>query len=719
MLLVETVMTNSKIVKCGDEVILFGVPPEVVKPIQAKNMSNPTMVLIPDRIILDNNFQNSVEFVFYYYVFISNQFFNNKKKLKILGEKHHLRNNKKLLKLCLYGLDREEYKKLGLSEKLINSFIKERDYFSLKNDKKEIMEIEDLIHNYQFDLGGVIRINNDIVIKHLDVNIYKVIYKDENIIVDLNDPEKQTAPYRILEKNLNILDKFSITALGGSSGFSPTKSSAAFILCYNANYILIDAIPYLDDHFFSFGISKGQISCIFLSHIHDDHCNLVPFIFSWKKVSIITTEEIFWMAMYKIALLLDVTISQVCVYFKFIPVTVGYVLDYYGLHIRPHYAIHSIPTIGARFYTYHNKKEYSITLTADNSNLEETKKMLDKGIISKNRYKTIKNIYSERGDLLFSDAGGGAIHGSPTDVLKSKAKRVIFYNLDYLSTFFTRKFSIVSTGNNYSLIKGSKQSYITNIIYYLSYIIGKFNVHWLSSFLGNLEIVEYNKNDVIITQGDRTDGFVYLILSGYCEVSIYDNNKLKIIAVKEAGDIFGEMALFENEKKRNASIIAYSNVILSKLDGNIFRSFVYKENKLFSFSKYWGILSILCELRFFKDFSNRILQAIARESSVISYENPQEEVLSNIGILIVIDGKVSKYDKKGHFRTLLEKGNFFISKKIGSKNKIKLDIDKYLLAIVVNSKSLKRISDKYPELLFILKNRHKCHILINKDKFSY
>jgi F420-non-reducing hydrogenase small subunit len=64
----------------------------------------------------------------------------------------------------------------------------------------------------------------------------------------------------------------------------------------------------------------------------------------------------------------------------------------------------------------------------------------------------------------------------------------------------------------------------------------------------------YHKGDVIFRQGDVGDQ-MYIIQSGAVKVSQVDGERETVIAVREKGDFFGEMALFEDER-RSATVTA-------------------------------------------------------------------------------------------------------------------------------------------------------------------
>lgn len=69
------------------------------------------------------------------------------------------------------------------------------------------------------------------------------------------------------------------------------------------------------------------------------------------------------------------------------------------------------------------------------------------------------------------------------------------------------------------------------------------------------------KGDTIIEIDSVPDGIYYLD-SGTAEAF---NNQNELLATMEAGTIFGEMAYFGKEKKRTATVVAKTDVVLRKI----------------------------------------------------------------------------------------------------------------------------------------------------------
>ncbi len=84
----------------------------------------------------------------------------------------------------------------------------------------------------------------------------------------------------------------------------------------------------------------------------------------------------------------------------------------------------------------------------------------------------------------------------------------------------------------------------------------------------------YPKNAIIINEGDLSDS-LYVIVSGKVKVYLADEEgKELILAIKGAGQYFGEMVL--DDKARSASVMALEPSQCAVLSGADFKAFVLK-----------------------------------------------------------------------------------------------------------------------------------------------
>ena len=117
----------------------------------------------------------------------------------------------------------------------------------------------------------------------------------------------------------------------------------------------------------------------------------------------------------------------------------------------------------------------------------------------------------------------------------------------------------------------------------------------LSEVLRVTQWYEYEAASTIITEGEMDDSF-YIIIAG--EVIVKKHGKR--LAILKRGDCFGEMA-YIGKIKRTATIEAFDNTILMKINSTVVDQ-----------------MSMGTQLRFYKVFSNTLIQRLAVTSEQIA-----------------------------------------------------------------------------------------------------
>lgn len=217
--------------------------------------------------------------------------------------------------------------------------------------------------------------------------------------------------------------------------------------------------------------------------------------------------------------------------------------------------------------------------------------------------------------MMFADGGAGAIHGDPADALESKAERVVFVHVEDLPAEFSNTFSLASSGKRYTVFEGDKSIYTSQVNHYLSSWLGKpFPNRWMRSLLAQEEIRRYNADDVIVVQGAESRGFVYLILTGYCDVVQHDGTESRTIARLQAGDLIGEMAIVTGAGNRNASVVASSPVTIGVFSEDTFVAFIENEGFKPDLLRRWELRPTLRPLPQFSGMSSNSLEIIGRHA---------------------------------------------------------------------------------------------------------
>jgi CRP-like cAMP-binding protein len=91
--------------------------------------------------------------------------------------------------------------------------------------------------------------------------------------------------------------------------------------------------------------------------------------------------------------------------------------------------------------------------------------------------------------------------------------------------------------------------------------LASFNEEQLDEVLNSSSLLQCEPGDVIIKEGS-IDSRIYILLSGELEVRVGDK---RVAAISRAGEVFGELALV-NQDKRLASVIASTRAVCLAVD---------------------------------------------------------------------------------------------------------------------------------------------------------
>ncbi|TNF87573.1 MAG: cyclic nucleotide-binding domain-containing protein [Gammaproteobacteria bacterium] len=628
---------GSRIVMDEAEVVLFGQPPEVLKGLLREGVSRFDTLVLTDIREKNNALLNNLEFPLYFFLFFSKGL-AEKRKINLVGDAESISHAMRLLRFTLIGPSRDELERWHTEEGLKNEWLAVSEALALKQDNGDIIQVDEFFNAIPFDNN--LAVAGDFAIERKGVDRYLVTSHGGDVYVDLNDGAEVTPPYPVPTDYVpGGLTKMSIEVLGGASGFSTSEPCTGLALCYNGDYLLIDSIPFLDQHLFARGISKNQVSAVFLTHLHDDHCSMFPLLDMPHCVEVITTQEIFNMAMEKLACSLGWKVDSVAEHFQLIRVKPGDTINYYGLTIQVHNTVHSIPTIGATFSTIHKGQFRDVCIVGDNQNMTAVREMGKSGIVRAETIENLERLYKQKFHLLIADGGAGEIHGDPTDALGSEAERVVFVHVEQVPEALQTTFSLASSGKRYTLIEGDSMIYTSQINHYLTKWLGQpFPNRWMRNLLAEQEIYRYNTEDVIIVQEAVTHGSVYLILTGYCEVVRVEDGVRETVAMLQAGDVIGEMAILTGSGIRNASVVAKTPVTVCVFAEETFRNFIRYSGLQDMLEKRWLLRPVIKLLPQFAELSSTVTDKISRIAEWKVVEGGKTMWLDDTHLYIFVEG---------------------------------------------------------------------------------
>ena len=596
-------------ISAGEHSLLAGCPPEIVKVLMQRGLKSPNYILLPDRPVSHGESQVAVEFPLYHHLFVGGKLASGEL-LGLIGNARRIQAARALLELTLFGPDAKQMAEWEMPSQQAEELARETRSFHLKDKHGKVLPLDSLIttrilEDEPLDLGWAI-------LRRVAVNQFEIAVGGHTKTFDLTPEQEQAPPYPVsTDLTPTTLVKLGVEVLGGSTGFSATQASSGFALCHDGNYMLVDAIPYLNAHLRARGIARNQVRSLFLSHIHDDHCNLISLLQYNRRIKVLTTPLIYRMMLRKLALLMDHPEESLQEYFIFIPLQPGEEANFFGLRIRPFYSSHSIPTIGAYFETTHAGKDCRLIFTSDMQALADLKRIQRTGVISQERYLQIAELYRQPAQLLLADGGEGQIHGDPSDASNSPAERIVFLHLDNLSEKFQAHFCTATSGKRFNLVRGETDYNLTRTIeFLLEYFPGMPPV-WISCLLANQRVLTFNAGDIIIREGTRSEGFVYMILTGYAQVVHHDGERKQFLAQMEAGELIGEMSVIMGHGQRNASVVALSPVTVTAFAESSFREFIRHQGYEPRLKALWQNRELLQSFPYLRALQQPVLRELA------------------------------------------------------------------------------------------------------------
>jgi len=393
----------------------------------------------------------------------------------------------------------------------------------------------------------------------------------------------------------------------------------------------------------------------------------------------------------------------------------------YGATWEFFYTVHSIPTVGFRVTVNDEKgKPHTILHSSDLDHYKGMDQLVQTGAISQEHCDRMKNLV--RGDecLAMIDAGGGMIHGEPSDwdriMAQNPGTEFLFYHVNP-SKLDTSKYQVAKPGWGKTYLKERifYQSVYTGMIQALKLFEVK-DPSWLNILFSQGQVVEFPAQSEVVKKGQEGDSF-YFILSGTLDVLDQENKKEVLLATLESGDFFGEMSII-NRSKTIATVITRAPVVLLKLAGDLFLEFVENNDLKESFSSLWKRRPLISSVEIFRNLDPTAKHEISLLAKNLSFK--KDEVIVRQGgktedFYIVSSGRVeiSRKNDSGKvvFSTEMKAGDFFgenVAMGYADKRNASATALTEVTALVISSKELRDLAKRMPIL------RHQLHVVMKK-----
>jgi len=309
------------------------------------------------------------------------------------------------------------------------------------------------------------------------------------------------------------------------------------------------------------------------------------------------------------------------------------------MEILLHITVHSIPTIGATFSVLDKGNTKRMCIIGDNNGMRSVRDMARLNIVSAGTCDNLTRILSQRYHLLVADGGAFAIHGDPENARNFDSDRVVIVHVEHLAHQFTTTFSLASSGKRYIVVDGDSTIYSSLMNQYLSIWLGEpFSQRWARTIMAQQEVRRCNKGDVIMVQEELSRGYVYLILTGYCDVVVFDGEDFQTIVSLQAGEIICEMAVVTGSMKRNASVVASSPVSVMVLSEEKFNELVQREGYRDRLIKRGGLRTSLRRLPQFWALISTALEKVSGRADEVVVAPGDEYFMDEDSWFIFIDG---------------------------------------------------------------------------------
>ncbi|MGB0693362.1 MAG: hypothetical protein ACPGPD_11635, partial [Pseudomonadales bacterium] len=169
---VATPAQGSRLVTAGDDVVLFGQPPEVLKGLLVNGVTGFETLVLTDVKEKDGSLLNNLEFPIYFFLFVMDGL-GQGRRLNLVGEADSIAQALRLLRYTLMGPTRPELDAWGTNEPLKEEWLAVADASALKYPDGSTIPVEDFFNVCPF-VDGETQVG-DVTIRHVGEDHYKVI----------------------------------------------------------------------------------------------------------------------------------------------------------------------------------------------------------------------------------------------------------------------------------------------------------------------------------------------------------------------------------------------------------------------------------------------------------------------------------------------------------------------------------------------------------------
>ncbi len=371
-----------------------------------------------------------------------------------------------------------------------------------------------------------------------------------------------------------LRQELTLQFIGSSDGFDPAGITTCFLAylggAWQNHATLFDTAAYLCIRLGYLGFSPAQISEVVLSHLHEDHLAGLPelILVGGHRVRLITSDIIYHGLLRVMGAMLAVSEAEVAELFDYYPLNPGQPLELEGRRFESSYAVHSVPTIAVRA----NSLCYSGDMRYDEEWFAELEA---RGVLSAERRAELIH-FAEGADVLVQDVGGGAIHSTLTvgllHSLAAKSQRIVLAHtskhlLPIEQSDLASRFEFADSGYVVATGGAVANSAEVDLLATLSAcpLFARLPYAERAALAEQTRLAEWDEGEVIIREGEASNGYTYVVHSGLVEISVPDRGEY----VLGRGHCIGERGAIHSPT-RVGTIIARGRVQLVEISPTVF-----------------------------------------------------------------------------------------------------------------------------------------------------
>lgn len=496
-----------------------------------------------------------------------------KNRIILLGTTRELDRSMNLIDLCFQGPGKEFLESAGVDSRWYEQYLREKEFFALKDKKGEPFHLDRLISCHEFghplpNQWSAERIKNmSFVIRDLETG--------DCCELDISPGENETIkpvwappPYY---GGFPAALAFSLQVLGYGSPFQSKGPTTCMVFRLNGLAVLVDCCPFWDLLAVKTGISIAEIDSLILTHCHEDHMGgLLKLIRRGRKIRIYTVNDIFQMMLHILSWQLDVSTEVVRQYFDFHPVVTENWITISGIEFLFLYTGHPIPCISVKARKRLRRElPAEIQITSDTVGISCAQKMLEQGVISQDRYKQITSVFE--GDITIADGGEAGLHPALQDFMGHDIRATFLGHRQNETTDAPLHFSFVEPYHLFPYDNLSVGSIISRAIDSFVKPFPNIDVGRWAQILREAAVYRPIASGQLILQ-ERMEEAEFLFVICFGLFSVIVNNQE--VAVLHSGNFFGENVFVSGDKKRTAHVKALTYGIVIGLNADVIHEFL-------------------------------------------------------------------------------------------------------------------------------------------------